>query len=253
MSDLYALQKEFASAVTTPDRPVPGAIRGAARGQAERRFAVYRNNVMVGLVDALATRFPVTLRLVGEEFFRAMARAYVEREPPRSPIMLLYGETFPAFIANFGPASTIPYLDAVASLEMARGRAYHAADARPLAAADFAALSAERLSETKVWLHPSVSVLPSRFPVVSIWEAHQGAFDPAPLDSWEAEDALVSRPFNEVEVSRLPLGVAAFLRELAAGATIGAAVDTGGRSVDRFDPTAAFAVLIGANLAIGLR
>jgi hypothetical protein len=253
MSDLYGLQKEFASAVTNPDRPVPGAIRGTARCRAEWRFAVYRNNVMVGLVDALATRFPVTLRLVGEEFFRAMARAYVEREPPRSPIMLLYGETFPAFIANFGPASTIPYLDAVASLEMARGRAYHAANAKPLAAADFAALSAKRLSETKVRLHPSVSVLSSRFPVVSIWEAHQGAADPAPLDSWEAEDALVSRPFNEVEVSRLPPGVEAFLREVAGCATIGAAAEAARRADDRFDPTAAFAVLIGANLAIDLR
>jgi hypothetical protein len=38
-----------------------------------------------------------------------------------------------------------------------------------------------------------------------------------------------------------------------AGGVIGAAVERGGRAVDRFDPAAAFAVLIGANIAIGLR
>src|SRR5271166_952215 len=124
MSDLDDLQNEFASSLMNGAKPVPAAIRGAACGPAERRFAVYRNNVMVGLVNALATRFPVTLRLVGE--------------PPRSPVMLLYGTTFPTFIKRFEPAAAIPYLSEVAWLEMARGRAYHAADAKPLDASAFA-------------------------------------------------------------------------------------------------------------------
>ena len=253
MSDLDDLQNEFASSLMNGAKPVPAAIRGAARGPAERRFAVYRNNVMVGLVNALATRFPVTLRLVGEEFFRAMARVYVEREPPRSPVMLLYGTTFPTFIKRFEPAAAIPYLSEVAWLEMARGRAYHAADAKPLDASVFAAVPTDRLSETRVRLHPSVSIMSSDYPIVSIWEAHQQAEDPSSPVAWEPEDALVARPFGEVEVRRLPPGVAAFLRELEAGGVIGAAVERGGRAVDRFDPAAAFTVLIGANIAIGLR
>ena len=237
MSDLDDLQNEFASSLMNGAKPVPAAIRGAARGPAQRRFAVYRNNVMVGLVNALATRFPVTLRLVGEEFFRAMARIYVEREPPRSPVMLLYGTTFPTFIKRFEPAAAIPYLSEVAWLEMARGRAYHAADAKPLDASAFAVLPTDRLSETRVKLHPSVSIMSSDYPIVSIWEAHQQAEDPSSPVAWEAEDALVVRPFGEVEVRRLPPGVAAFLRELEAGGVIGAAVERGGRAVDRFDPS----------------
>ncbi len=224
MSDLDDLQNEFASSLVNGAKPVPAAIRGAARGPAQRRFAVYRNNVMVGLVNALATRFPVTLRLVGEEFFRAMARIYVEREPPRSPVMLLYGTTFPTFIKRFEPAAAIPYLSEVAWPEMARGRAYHAADAKPLDASAFAILPTDRLSETRVKLHPSVSIMSSDYPIVSIWEAHQQAEDPSPPVAWEAEDALVVQPFGEVEVRRLPPGVAAFLRELEAGGVIGAAV-----------------------------
>lgn len=253
MSDLDDLQNEFASSLMNGAKPIPAAIRGAARGPAERRFAVYRNNVMVGLVNALATRFPVTLRLVGQEFFRAMARIYVEREPPRSPVMLLYGTTFPTFIKRSEPAAAIPYLSEVAWLEMARGRAYHAADARPLDASVFAAVPTDRLSETRVRLHPSVSIMSSDDPIVSIWEAHRQAEDPSSPVAWEPEDALVARPFGEVEVRRLPPGVAAFLRELEAGGVIGAAVERGGRAVDRFDPAAAFTVLIGANIAIGLR
>ena len=73
MLQLAGTQNAFAHALLHPERAVPATIRGAARRGADRRFAVYRNNVITGLIDALAQRFPVVCRLVGEEFFRAMA------------------------------------------------------------------------------------------------------------------------------------------------------------------------------------
>ncbi len=39
--------------------------------------------------------------------------------------MLYYGEKFPEFIDAFAPARPVPYLAAVARIEMARGLAYH--------------------------------------------------------------------------------------------------------------------------------
>jgi len=59
--------------------------------RSDRRFAVYRNNLAVGLVSALATRFPVVKRLVGDEFFRAMAHADASVDLPRPPLMMYYG------------------------------------------------------------------------------------------------------------------------------------------------------------------
>ena len=112
-----------------------------------KRFGVYRNNVIAGLVSSLAARFPVVGRLVGDEFFGAMARCYVIDQPPRSPVLLLYGDTFPEFIENFVPAGSIEYLADVARLEFAKGRAYHATDASPLHRKIMAALRADRLNE----------------------------------------------------------------------------------------------------------
>jgi hypothetical protein len=60
-------QDFFARALLDPVHAVPAAIRGAARRRADRRFAVHRNNVVVGLINALAERFPVVSRLVGDE------------------------------------------------------------------------------------------------------------------------------------------------------------------------------------------
>lgn len=67
-------QSAFAAALLNPDLPCPGGLSTWNGSAPATRFAVYRNNVTVSLVDALADTFPVLQALVGEEFFRAMAR-----------------------------------------------------------------------------------------------------------------------------------------------------------------------------------
>jgi hypothetical protein len=248
MHYLANVQKSFADAALDPSLRVPEPIKGAARAAPERRFAVYRNNVAAGLVSALAERFPVVQRLVGEEFFRAMARAYVTQDPPRSPVLLQYGATFGTFVDGFSPAAAIAYLGDVARLEFARGRAYHAADAAPIADADLAAINPTELAGMRVTLHPSVSVVASRHPIVSIWEAHRDPDAIVPVQFWDAETALVTRPFHTVDLWRLPAGGGGFLTGLARGLTIVEAAEAAAGADGRFDLTANIGVLFGARI-----
>src|SRR5579872_735082 len=122
----------FAAALADPNRPAPAGTRGREGASDRRRFAVYRNNVAVSLIGSLAARYPVTRRLVGEDFFRAMARSYAAQNKPETPVLIHYGRSFPAFIAAFEPARDIAYLADVACLENAWVEAYHAAEATPL-------------------------------------------------------------------------------------------------------------------------
>lgn len=251
MPDFGETQTEFAHALLSKANPIPRCIRGARCGRADRRFAVYRNTVATSLIEALGARFPVVRRLVGEEFFRAMAHAYVADKPPRSPLLFQYGDSFAAFIEGFAPAAPLPYLADVARLEYLRGVAYHAADADPLPPAAFAALDGGRLAAFKVRLHPSVSVLASDYPVVTIWEANQTA-TVAPLGPRGPEAALIARPFLAVETRRLAPGSSAFFANLKAGATLGDAALAGGNAAQAFSAAEALATLIGANIAIGI-
>ena len=251
MSSPMDVQAELAGALLSTTTPVPVCLRGAARGRAERRFAVYRNTVAASLIEALAARFPVVQRLVGEDFFRAMARAYVAEEPPRSPLLFHYGKSFPDFIDGFASAAPLPYLADVARLEFARGLAYHAADAEPLAAAAFAALDSGRLAEFKVRLHPSVFIVSSAYPIISIWTANQ-AETVSPLRHRGREAALIARPFLEVTTRRLAPGTDGFLMALKAGSTSGEAVEAGHKASRNFSAAEALATLVGANIAIGL-
>ena len=134
------IQATFVAALRDPEASVPGSLAGPDRTPVARRFAVYRNNVAAGLIGVVAGAFPAVQRIVGEEFFKAMARAYVLAHPPESPVLMDYGADFADFIAGFEPAASVPYLADVARIERAWREAYHAAEAVPLAPTDFAGI-----------------------------------------------------------------------------------------------------------------
>jgi hypothetical protein len=93
--------RAFAAALGEPSAPPPAMTRGRMGAPDARRFAVYRNNVAVGLIGALEARYPVSRRIAGDDLFRAMARAFVRANKPRSPIMIAYGGEFPEFVVNY--------------------------------------------------------------------------------------------------------------------------------------------------------
>ena len=245
-------QAIFAKALLDPDQPLPPGVTSHTHDTPEKRFAVYRNNVVVSLVDALAARFPATQRIVGEEFFRAMAALFARAHPPRSPLMMHYGDDLPDFITSFAPAAELPYLADVGRLEAARTRTFHAADATPLGAEDFAAIAPETLAAVGVVLCPGTAILRSAHPVVTIWAMNVEGGEPEPIDDWVAEDALISREGFEVAVRRMPPGGAAFLLGLSHGATLGEAATAATEETAAFDLAANLAGLIGAGFVAAI-
>src|ERR1700724_2194426 len=103
-------QGDFAHALRDPDLALPQGVTSHNSAAPRERFAVYRNNVMVGLIGALEARFPATRKIVGEDFFKGAAKLFAAMQPPRSPLMLFYGDAFPAFLEDFEPAREVPYL-----------------------------------------------------------------------------------------------------------------------------------------------
>ncbi len=243
--DLY----EFGTAVLDSDRAIPKNLVGPHKEPAGIRFNVYRNNVILGLSDALAASFPVIKKLVGEEFFRAMAKIYVRSHPAKTPLMMFYGTDFPAFLRQFAPAKHLAYLPDVATLELARRQAFHAADAIPVSVELLAALPENALQNTRLTLHPSVRLLASPYPIFSIWRFNSTA-DQSPLPA-HGEDVLIARPFAEVEMHRLPAGAFAFLTALQTGHTLAESVSAGISTSADFDTTSQIGGLQQTNILIG--
>ena len=241
----------FAAALLDPDLPPPDGLIAWNGSDPARRFAVYRNNVVVSLVDALADTFTVTQELVGEAFFRAMARVFALADPPKKRLMAFYGERFPNFIAGFTPAASVPYLADVARLEYLRVLAYHAGDVAPLAAEELAAAltDPETLPALRVALHPSLHMLASRFAVASLWGAHQGLLALADVVPDEPETALILRCGLDVEVLRITPADGVFIAALRDGVPLGGAVQVAG---PWFDPAGALGLLLQKGAVVAL-
>ncbi|MFN4310216.1 MAG: putative DNA-binding domain-containing protein [Ferrovibrio sp.] len=249
------MQSAFAAALLDPALPPPAGLTAPA--DATQRFNVYRNNRAAGLARALAAGFPATERIVGPDFFAAMARAYMQTEPPRSPVLLQYGATLPDFIAGFAPATDLPYLADVARLEALRTRVYHAADAPALPPATLSRLDPAGLQDLHVTLHPACALLRSAHPAVTIWAMNSDILPLREIADWTAEDALVLRMgqglAQRVDIRRLPPGAGAFLAGLQRGRRLGEATMAAFSEAPQFDLAAALAALFADGLAIAIR
>jgi hypothetical protein len=213
---------------------LPPGLTARNPEETERRFAVYRNNVAVSLTEALASRFPVIQRLVGAEFFAAMARIYAERHRPETPVLLEWGGSLPGFLAGFEPLADYPYMPDVARLEYARGLAFHAADAPP---ANPARLAGADPSGLVLRLHPSVQVLRLNHPAVSIWHQNQPGTAPQGLTLAGPEIALVLRdPSFNVPVSTITPAEAVMIDHIRQGATLTTAAEMALWADMAFDP-----------------
>ena len=239
-------QAAFAAALLDPNRPCPPGLRAWNGSDPTARLAVYRNNVVGSLIDALADTFPVTQELLGEAFFRAMAGVFARQAPPGSHILAHYGEGFAEFIEGFEPARSVPYLADMARLELAYVRAYHAADAEPVASegVGLALASGERIGELLLACHPSVTVLSSAYAIVSLWAAHQGEGDLGAVDPDHGEAALVLRQNLDVLVLRLPPGAAEFLAAIQHGECLGDAAAAAMNTASAFDLSASLTLLM---------
>lgn len=206
----------FAAALMDPAHPVPPGLIRPDGQPADRRFAVYRNNVAVSLTDALLTAFPVVTRLVGEAFFTAMAGVFLRAHPPTSRIMMLYGADFPGFLARFPPVAAYPYLPDVARIEQALRTSYHAAESEPVAMSALAIPEAALLS-ARLTFAPALHLIRSEWPIHAIW-LHNTNGGPSPVPG--PQDVLILRPGFDPAPHLLPPGGGSFVAELLAGATL---------------------------------
>ncbi len=208
----------FAAALAEPSAPPPAMTRGRLGAPDASRFAVYRNNVAVGLIGALEARYPVSRRIGGDDLFRAMARGFVRARKPRSPVMIAYGEDFPDFVAAWTGAT--PGLAEVARLENAWVEAYHAEDEAAATVGDLARLRPDLVPAARIAFHPAARLLRFSTPAASLWASAQGSGGPHPPVGTKAEDALIARPDADVRVRVLPPLGYDFALKLREGATL---------------------------------
>jgi hypothetical protein len=232
-------------AVGDAQRALAGHLDAAAAVPASRGVLAYRNNGGAAAERALGATFPVLRALIGADDFASFARAFWFTCPPQRGDLAELGDALPAFVENDPQLHDVPYLADVARLERAVARAEGAADDEVPRDAGLGSL--QRLADTdpsalRLRFAPGAAVLRSRWPVGSLWLAHDTsgprdadatpAVDAAALAdaqamlaAGEGECALAWRDGWRVQVACVDTATAAFLEAAAAGADLATALD----------------------------
>lgn len=191
----------------------------------EQRVGIYRNSAHGILLDYLESLYPVSLELVGTEFFGRAAHSFIDQSPPTSPFLADYGAGFAEYLAEHPALHELQWIVEVTKLEWARHIAWHTVNQ---ASSDFTQLenlSAEEQAELHFQLPTSAHLISSTAPIHSIWLAHQT--EPYPdkpsfeaIDLNTAEQVLVFREHRRLHQISLSHEDGAFLKAVHNNATM---------------------------------
>lgn len=214
----------------------------------QRGFAVYRNTVVKGCIDALEANFPAVVSLVGQQWFRGVAAAYVQTHALADARLVYYGERFAAFLGGLESVHALPYLADVARLDYLWIEAHTAADDTLVDLPALAAFVPDALERARLRPHSAARwIWFAEHPAFSIWRANREAAAIPDDLAWQAQGALLTRPDGAVRWRSIPAGAHAFIEACAKGETFEAAV----QQVWQAQPNADLPALIGECIAAG--
>lgn len=242
-------QERFAQALLMPQAAqVPDFL-----GAQQHRLAIYQDNVIGSLVDALGETFPVTRQLLGERFFNAIAVDFVRDDLPAAPRLSRYGAGLPPMLRDLPQLQELGYVADVATLEWARVESYFAGVATTSVTAEtMLALPAEQLPSLVFQAAPSLRVVSTATAALTIWLAHQTAEpDLAGIDPWQRESTRVICTERGVTVAAIGTAQAAFLSSLVGAADLAAAYAVAAALAPDFNLQAALAAELAAGSFAG--
>lgn len=221
MSDLDAFQRAFFADLLAAPGTAPVAALARQPG-----FAVYRNTVLRGCIDALAANYPTVHRLVGTEWFEETARRFAIESPPGDGVLAGYGAGFASFVEARASAEGLDVVPGAAVLDRCWTEAHLAADAPVLAAAELAAETPGAFASARLVPHPAARwACFASVPAFTVWRRHrEGLAVDSPLD-WRGECALLTRPSAGVAWAYIDAAAVAFLSACARKLCVARALD----------------------------
>jgi hypothetical protein len=201
--------------------------------RAMQGVAAYRGNAAAIAERALAAAYPTVQQLLGDEPFAQLAQALWHHAPPQRGDLACWGDALPEWVARDAQLADEPYLADVARVDWAVHAIEHAADVEAVPAG-LALLAACDPAQLRLRWRAGVTLVASRWPVVTIWQAHQRRDDDrfapvrAALAAGSAEHALIARSGWRAQVEALDGGDAAFTAASLRGATLDQALDDAG-------------------------
>ena len=255
-------QDVFSNALMDPAHDRPDNLLGRDGSKAGKRFDVYRNNVIVSLMEALGDAYPALRYFLGSDAFDQIARLYVVHHPPKSPIMAEFGAHLASFIDKTIAIEGAEFSGDLARLERQWLTSFHEADVDGLTPDALTTLNENEISALVLLAQPAAKLMSIDARALSAW---QGAVDASGREAVQVPvtgsadetftHCLLTRPQFTVKLFALSSAAAAFVGGLIAGDTLSDAAQAAADIEPDFDIGAglSFAITSGAFKALPIK
>lgn len=250
---LHELQQQFMAALYDAAETGPTAVIVGNGLAPEARLRIYRRSCNETQTAALRTTYPAVLALVGEAFFDQTARGYRRAHPSHSGNLQAFGATFAEYLEGVPGCRALPYLSDVARLEWLRQQAILAPAAASISPESVADAIREATGPIRTVLHPSMRVLGSRYPVLTIWSYALRPRDDNLVPGNDGENVVLWREAGEVAMDAVDPASFACIAALAHGLTLADARSAAQSVDDRFDLEACLESLVVHGVVTGIR
>ena len=214
-------------------------------------FNIYRNGSYRACIDALASNYPAVVALLGDSYFRALAKVYVTYGLPESGTLVGYGMGFPDFLDMASISRNIPHLGDLARLDRAWLDVYFSEENTSLTPAGITELEHEgEIELERIVPIVSIALVPLNYPVTGIWRElkDSGSLEKPVELSRNGGHVLVWRRGSEVMLRELPTVESRFFAKFLVGKNLEQAVETAYGDSTEFDLNEFFLNLIDAGL-----
>lgn len=190
----------------------------------EQQVAIYQNNVRGALQSCLAQVYPVCQTILGDAYFKQLAKGYIQDHPSRHSDLNLYGNTFSEFIQQQyqqrPELADFAYLSDLVALEWHYHQVYYAPSTPAFDFDAFAALSDVQQAQKIFQLTPCLQFVESIYPILSIWKLNQTADQNTNPVAEQAESVVVFRKESRIELFKIEPEVIALLSLIQSGASL---------------------------------
>ena len=217
-----------------------------------RKLAIFRNTFLSSCADTLERKYPTCVRVLGEEYFRVIARAYVESYTPDSKVLASYGKSMPEFIGTYLKArlddANLDYVSDLAELDSLWDQVYFA-KAEPEVSEETLEQWMSQIDSISLSLNHNVMITSIRWSVLNLWaelrhealsEKHEIAPEKIHVLMWrDADGQILHRSLSHAEWT--------FISALSAGTKVTQAA-LAASQVGQIDISEVFSQLIENNL-----
>jgi hypothetical protein len=168
---LVELQRNFQAHLLMGDDSILQSVVDAPPLAPAERVQVYRNAYRVRLSDALLDTYPVLFKILGDEAFESLGRAFIEANPSVHRSIRWYGRELGDFLAQRAPYAQHPILAEIARFEWTLSEVFDAADAVPMGREALQAVAPDSWDQLGFVFHPSLRLLDLSWNTVAVWQA----------------------------------------------------------------------------------